>query len=340
MIPLVLLAVLASNPQDAPRPLHAGVSVERVLVDARVLRGGRAVADLGPDDFRVRIDGRPAEVVSAVWLSASEPLADLPVADPGPRPQGSGADRVGATRGRTVVFFVQKDLHPSRVPGLLQMIDRAAGFASRLGPRDRAAVVGFDTHLKLWQDFTSDPSVLREALIHGALLGGEPERGVSSGASSLTARLDPRAARAAATPETALLRLGEALRAVAGSKTIVYIGYGMGELRGGQLVYDADYGPARDALLEAGVTVFTLDVTNADYHTLEAGLRQVAEDTGGFYARTHLFAGRAMWRLEQALEGHYVIEVVPATGRRGRHELGVDLVGRHGEVFARSAYYD
>jgi hypothetical protein len=33
---------------------------------------------------------------------------------------------------------------------------------------------------------------------------------------------------------------------------------------------------------------FSLDVTDADYHSLEAGLQLMAEQTGGF-ARTHIF---------------------------------------------------
>lgn len=306
------------------------MSVERVRVDARVLHHGRAVADLRPEDFRVRIDGGPAEVVSASWLSASG----------GSSPAAPETAPVERPPGRTVVFFAQKDLHPTRAPGLMQLLDHAARLVDRLGAGDRAAVVGFDTHLKLWQDFTSDPALLRRALVHDVLFEGEPARGASGGASSLTARLDARASRLAASPETALLLVGDALRAVAGSKTLVFLGHGLGELRGPNLWYHADYGPARRALLEAGVTVFTLDVTDADRHTLEAGLWQVAEETGGFYARTHLFTGQAMSRLAEVLEGHYVIEVASPGGRRGRHELRVDVVGRPGEVFARSVYFD
>jgi len=292
----------------------------------------------------VRIDGKPARVVSASWLSAEgDPMgpAVLP-GDAGGNGRSAARARSGAQsqRGRTVVFFVQKDLHPTRAPGLLQLLDQAGRLATRLGPSDRAAVVCFDAHLKLWQDFTSDTARVRRALTHDLLFEEEPARGTPDGASSLTARLDPRALRRAASPETALLLVGDALRAVAGSKTLVFLGHGLGELRGPTLSQHADYGPARRALLEAGVTVFTLDVTDADHHTLEAGLRQMAEDTGGFYAPTHLFTGQAVSRLEEVLQGHYVLEVVPPGGRRGRHDLRVDLVSRRGEVLARAVYFD
>ena len=56
-----------------------------------------------------------------------------------------------------------------------------------------------------------------------------------------------------------------------------------------------------------GTTVFSLDVTNADSHSLEVGLERVAEDTGRFYAKTHQFLPGIMRRLRLALSGHYVL---------------------------------
>ena len=84
--------------------------------------------------------------------------------------------------------------------------------------------------------------------------------------------------------------------------------------------------------------MFALDITNADYHTLEVGLEQVAEDTGGFYAKTHLFAGQALTRLERALSGHYVLTFARPALPRGEHEIDVGLVGRKGTVLARRSY--
>ena len=144
----------------------------------------------------------------------------------------------------------------------------------------------------------------------------------------------------ACTSETALRLIGEALREVPGSKTLVFFGLRMGELRGGSVNFHGDYAVARRALLEAGVTVFTLDVTDADYHTLEVGLQDIAAETGGFYARTHNFSGQAVSRLEEALEGHYVLEVVHPGGPSGRHKIDVDLVDGSGRVLARKAYFD
>ena len=82
-------------------------------------------------------------------------------------------------------------------------------------------------------------------------------------------------------------------------------------------------------------------MTDADYHTLEVGLEQVAADTGGFYAKTHLFPAQAMARLEGAMAGHYVLAferaAEPARGAPGRGEAG----GEEGRAcLAKDSYVD
>jgi VWFA-related protein len=319
--------------QEAAPPTFPG-SVERVLIDARVLDGhGRAVPDLRRDQFRVRIDGAPADVLSVTWLSA-EGARPAPGAAPA---AGKGPRAVG-TRGRLLVMFVQRDLHPTRAPGLLRLLGEARRLVDRLGPEDRVAVVSFDYHLELWQDFTADRARLRHALEHDVLFEERARDVPVSPPPSLARHFDVEAGRRVTTPEAALRLVGEALRSVPGSKTLVMLGYGFGELGPGEAL-SSDYGPARRALLRAGVAVFTLDVTEADSHTLEVGLETVAQDTGGFYARTHDFAHQAVTRLEEALEGHYVLEVAPPPSR-GSHSIDVRLVGRRGTVLARTAYFD
>jgi hypothetical protein len=129
------------------------------------------------------------------------------------------------------------------------------------------------------------------------------------------------------------------MKELPGSKSLVLFGWGMGRWSPGIGVFlERDYGPARQALIEGRVTVFALDVTNADYHTLEVGLEQVAEDTGGFYAKTHLFPGQALARLERALAGHYVLTFARPPLPRGEHDIDVGLVGRKGTVLARRSY--
>ena len=337
MTRLATLLLLAGAVQEPSRPLALpeAASVERVFVDARVLDGGRAVRGLRPEDFRVRIDGDLAELVSATWISA-EGAAPLAFAG---RPDDSPSTAV-PVQGRLLVFFFQKDLHASRIGGLLRLLAESRRMVQGLGPDDLVAVLSFDTHLKLWCDFTADRKALQEVLEHDVLFE-DRARYVEPGPDpSIAYHLSLSASRAAATTETALRLIGEALQEVEGSKTLVFFGYGLGQLSGPGVAVHRDYDHARRALLESGVTVFSLDVTEADSHSLEVGLQDVAVETGGFYARTHVFSRQAMSRLEQALQGHYVLEVAHPGGPRGRHEIDVDLVGRSGRVLARKAYFD
>ena len=70
-------------------------------------------------------------------------------------------------------------------------------------------------------------------------------------------------------------------------------------------------------------------------------IEMTAEDTGGFYARTHLFPALAMARLAGALSGHYVLFVeVTTPTRRQVHDLEVDLMGVDGRVLAKRSYID
>jgi hypothetical protein len=133
--------------------------------------------------------------------------------------------------------------------------------------------------------------------------------------------------------------LGNALRELPGAKSLVLFGWGLGRMQGRSGVQaEPEYGPAVEALYAARTTVFALDVTEADYHSLEVGLERVAEDTGGFYAKTHDFPAQAMNRLTGALSGHYVVAFERPDVRPGWHSLRVRLVGHKGEVLTRSTY--
>ena len=324
-------ALLLQDPRFRER-----VDVERVLLDARVMdEQGEPRRDLKPADFRVKVDGRLVPVESAYWVDAATPYAE------GLAPEHASA--IGAQPvppGRLIVFFFQKDLHPSRTPGLMRMIHEASRLLDTLHPGDRVAVASFDSHLKLWSDFTEDRESVRRGIEHSVLFEDRAPLIVEGPFPSLAATFDPTAARHAATAEKGLLVLAEALRALPGAKSMVFFGWGLGRMSSLGVHMEADYGPAAAALLDSRTTVFSLDVTNADYHSLEVGLKKVARDTGGFYARTHDFPASAMKRLRRALLGHYVLVFERPPLPHGAHRVQVDLVGVSGEVLARPEYVD
>lgn len=336
VIGLVALGAAAFLLRDQGPQFRERVDVERVLLDARVLDGlGEPRRDLKPTDFRLKVDGRLVPVESVHWIDGGTPYAE------GLSPEHASA--VGAPQvppGRLIVFFFQKDLEPSRTPGLMRMIHEASRMLDTLHPGDLVSVVSFDSHLKLWTDFTGDRETLRRAIKHSVLFEDRPPEIIEGPFPSLAAAFDPTAAVRAGTTEKGLLVLAKALRALPGTKTLAFFGWGMGRLTSLGVRMEADYGPAAAALLDARTTVFSLDVTEADYHSLEAGLQQVAHDTGGFYARTHDFSSSAMKRLRFALMGHYVLVFERPPLPRGAHRVEVDLVGTSGEVLTKSQYVD
>jgi VWFA-related protein len=317
--------------QQTPR-FSERVDVKRILIDARVVDdAGRPLRDLSAGDFAVKIGGRPARVDTVQWVSgtAEDPVETLPAAR-----IGTDAEPIP---GRLIVYVFQKSFERGRMPGLMRMLMESREFLDTLTPRDRIAVMSFDSRLRIWLDFTSDRERVAAVLRHGILFE-TPAPFQASSYPSLVARLDTAKAAKAYTIETALRLLGEALEGLPGAKSVVLIGHGFGRLGLGGVAMENEYGAMRDALQAARASVFCLDVTDADYHSLEAGLQLVAEDTGGFFSRTHVFPQQALNRLSGALAGYYVLFAENPGLASGTHRIDVTLTRRKGDVLAKSAW--
>ena len=202
---------------------------------------------------------------------------------------------------------------------------------------DRVAVVSFDSHLKIWLDFTADRAPVRRILERGLLLESPRPIGEPSDAISLTRTLTPAAGRRAYPIEQGLRLIGEALEPLPGSKSIVLFGHGFGRYSAEGVMKERGYDEALAALQRARAAVFAIDVTQADYHSLEVGLQAVSEETGGFYERSFHFPDRTVQRLAGALAGHYVLLVEPVEVPREWSDLSVKLTRHSGTVLARTA---
>jgi len=339
--PLLAVAFLGMVSLPVPTAVQAQdatffdhIEVRRISIPARVLDGrGKALPGLTADDFVVIVDGKPITPEAADWIEAG---AESPaVLEPVPLV----GERSEPARGRLIVLFFQLDFDRSRLPGLVRMAHRAGDLIEVLSPEDRVAVVTFDHHLELRLDFTADHDLLYEAVLPTSLFHkpGDPRTPDNP---SLLPHSDAEAARTAYYPDNGLLVLAEALEHLPGTKTVVFFGWGIGRFSRTGVRMNRDYGQARRALARAAASVFTLDVTNADYHSLEFGLRKVSGDTGGFYARTHEFPMGVMDRLVETLSGHYMIVFASPTEERGHHSLEIRLKGRRGDVLARSFFVD
>jgi len=331
----VVAAVAASiagvGAQQPPR-FGERVEVARLIVDARVLDDrGNPIAGLTADDFKVSIDGKAARVETATWVGGHDTVVDPEMS----RSASSGtADRT-ASIGRLIVFLFQKDLEPSRIVGLMRILLQSRHLLETLTSDDRIAILSFDSHLKIWTDFSNDRERLDLVLAHGVLFVRPPAVAASS-MPSLVARVAPESGCRTYRIERALELIGEALEPLPGSKSLVLIGHGFGRFTRDGVTMENDYDPARHALVTSRTSVFSLDVTNADYHSLEAGLQLVSHQTGGFYARTHIFPDAAMRRLAGALAGYYVLFVEKPESQRSVHSVKTELTRRKGSVLATS----
>jgi hypothetical protein len=251
----------------------------------------------------------------------------------------AGPGEADVSRARLIVLLFQKDLDSSRVVGLMRMLIGMRRFVDSLGPDDRVAVLSFDSCLKVWLDFTRNMDKVRDVL-HNGILFKQPPSVELVPPPALMSTLDVVRASRAFSMEAALAVLGRSLEPLPGSKSVVLVGHGFGRLAGGRVFIEAAYSEARQALQSARASVFCLDVTDADSHTLDAGLIVTAEDTGGFFLRTHQFSEQAVSRLVGALSGQYIlfVEVTTPVARR-IHDIEVDLDGvDNGRVLAKRSF--
>lgn len=322
--------------------LRETMTVARILLDVRVTDiDGEAIIGLEAKDFDVRIGGRKTEVLSAAWIDDTAGFeAPPPRDDPS---TGQAGDRLTITpAGRLFIFFIQTDFtrQSERVRGQMHFLLYAEKTLEMLEPEDRVAVFSFDSHLKFRLDFTSDKEKILEAMKE-SLFVNFPAPPPIVHSPSLATRLDREAMKRAADSETALLLIGNALRPIPGPKSMLLMGWGLGQLTPGGVRMKPKYRFARNALEAARVSIFALDTTYADYHSLEVGLGQAAQDTGGFYAKTHIFAAQAITRLRRTLVGHYELELRrPDSLKPGTHRLDVRVKVRGAHVLAPATWMD
>ncbi|HUP44005.1 MAG TPA: hypothetical protein VM779_00690 [Thermoanaerobaculia bacterium] len=336
----VLVALLLLPTSTTAQEVTDVITVERILIDARVTDyDGDPILGLTVADFDVRVGGKRAVIESVEWIPETEAARAIAAFDEEPR--GAGED-TRARKGRLFLYFVQTDFarNSVRVRGHMKFMHYAEQMIEALEEHDRVAVFSFDSHLKFRLDFTADKSDIIHAL-RQAVLTDNPSWPPLVPNPSLARRLDRDEMKRFTSSDEAFIHIANAVRHIPGPKSMILFGWGLGQLSGNQVVMHRKYPIARRALEQARVTVFSLDTTDADYHDLEFGLGTAAKDTGGFYAKTHIFPQIAVARLQKTLAGHYELEVRrPAGLRPGTHEIDVRVKRRGTYVMARSTFMD
>ena len=153
---LALVLLIASTTVEGQQPVFRS-SVELTSIDLSVLDDrGNPVTDLKPGDFRVRVDGSDRQVISADWVALE--TQEQPSAPPPPPGYSANAN---ATGGRLILLVV--DQPNIRFGGALAIRNAVNGFIDRLGPSDRAAVIGIGQAAPS-TPFTSDHERLKRVV--------------------------------------------------------------------------------------------------------------------------------------------------------------------------------
>ena len=168
---LCLPAPLRAQQQPPPAPPAredeevVRISTELVQTDVMVFdKSGKFVDGLKPEQFELRVDGKPQQVVFFERVKAGTVNEDAQLA--AARGGVYGAAAAGAAvpldRGRTVVFFVD-DLHLSAASAL-HIRKTLLGFVDEeIGQNDEAAVISASGQVGFLQQLTDNKAVLRAA---------------------------------------------------------------------------------------------------------------------------------------------------------------------------------
>jgi len=333
---LLTVAAAASTPvsaQQTPTPFGTTVEVMRILTEVRVVDdAGYPIADLGPEDFRVKINGKRADVESVTWIPTTREAATM-----ASTPQdGVVPDDILVTEPKTrlIVVLFQTDIGGYRIDGVMRMAPYAANFVRNLDPTDRVALLTFESHLQLRSDFTVDHEALAEMITTTEILRGTIEPPAPS-SPLLGEYFNTRQAQKASTMSRALELVAQSLIPIEGPKTLVFFGWGLGRFNRGHRITTAGYANAVAALATARTSVFSLDITTADWHTLEVGLRKVSDDTGGVYLKTHLFPETAMNKLVRVISSYYELSIVPPPKLKHPYRIDVRAKRPGARVYVR-----
>lgn len=328
------------NPTETPRTAYqAAIDVSLLSWVVRVVDlGGSPILGLAPQDLRVRVGKQEIPVVALDWIGPEAKTKSASEAESQVNLQGWIDGTVGATvapaEGRLVVVFVQADFHPSRISGQMRLRPHTRKLLGTLHPQDRVAVASFDSHLKLWQDFSQDLEASHAAIDRAMVFSHEIEVEPAT-PHSLALNFERAAAFDAASPERALELLAQALEPLPGEKTVIYLGWGLGRFDGSGVHMTPAFKPAVEALRAARAAVFVLDVTSADAHSLEVGLQNVAEATGGLYFSTYRLPQVATTILAKAIAGYYVLTIAREQLAEQEGRVRIDLRKKNGTVLAR-----
>ncbi len=349
ILAILSISAFAADPPPAAQ-FEGRVDVREVLLDVLVTdRQGNVIVGLGPEDFRVTENGKPVDLAGLSFYSNRKFLGSAAEAAKSALP----ADSRRENRYFILVFDDVRSLSldaPELVSQQMQAARKAKEWVGQLLSNDWVAVTTYDRKLKVHADFTRDQRALREA-IQDAVSGKDPESewasrtGAAGDNPSLLARLPKGKALRDKTESIydALTEMAGAASPIVGRKNLLLFTTGFGQIDSfGQYLPDPRYyRPTQQALNDANIAVYTIDLTPPGTdHTLSGGMNQIAADTGGTYLFNFVNFLTPLEKISEENNGYYLLayKSEKPAGKEGFQKVDVKLANPEFKVKAREGY--
>ncbi len=353
LVPLFLICLTAvpwtAVAQEPTASFEGLVEVTEVLLDVLATdRSGEVVTGLGPDDFVVTENGEPVKLTGVSYYTTRYgPDGSLQVED----------GEVPSSRYFIFFFHDMKRFGAEAFRLVRQQMDASRKskewVEEHMLPSDWVAVASYDVKLKLHLDFTQDREQILQAIDDGAR-GIDPEKDVGrrgrplppAGAPSLLRDLPQgKDLRKKTTRiEDGVRLLADASASIVGRKNLLMFTIGFGELRRGSPFATGDsryYPPMEEALNDANVAVYTIDLTPAQVnHVQRSFMSQLATDTGGYYHNNFVNFIGPLREIAAENVGYYVLSYQsehPAQ-ESGYQQVKVKAADRKVKLRARKGY--
>jgi VWFA-related protein len=168
---LVLVFLGSYLPSQTDYTFHA--ETELILVNVTVRdKTGKFVRDMKPEDFQVKEDGKPQQIVSFdIENTDAVPTFDVTQAKPfdsapSPAPNAVGPQPAANSEFKDhrliVLFFDLSGMEPDEID---HSVTAAQNYVDKqMAPADLVSIVSLGSSLQVSQDFTSDRALLKKAL--------------------------------------------------------------------------------------------------------------------------------------------------------------------------------
>jgi VWFA-related protein len=319
------------------------IDVNAVLLDVIVTdRKGNHILGLGPEDFIVKENGVVQTVDSVDYFTNRRLLDQREEAAP------FKVERVREER--YFIFFFDKPWSPS---GLFDELTNARESVKTFLDRemketDLVAIVGHDSRLKVYSDFTNDKKQLVRALNESTRFGrGLLDAPAGDGPSILRNADKSDLMNGTGTVYQALDLLADSLRPIRARKNLVLFSPGIADNEeqpfGDLLMNRSRYlDPALQSLNAANVSVYGVQLRrDVDMSPVfHQRLDELSASTGGQYFRINISFNPALEKIENTNNGYYLVTYRSphAKGETGFQKVDVDVKNREFKVVARAGY--